>query len=248
MKINLLIIGFATGFISSFLGIGGGVFLVPALEYFWGYNFERAIGASLAIIAPIVLAGLLFHFLIEAENIKLVFATFAVLGSIIGAKIGANLANKIEDGLLAKIFSFVFVLAGLKLTGIICFPIEQIFSENIYPLLIVLGLAAGIISALFGIGEGLIIVPGLSLFFGFSMQEAIATSLAVIFPTTLAGALFHHKFNNIEMDVVKNLIPAALAGAFFGALCVNIIPSLFVEKIFGIFMILYSIKTFLRKN
>jgi len=80
------------------------------------------------------------------------------------------------------------------------------------------------------------------------MQEAIATSLAVIFPTTLAGALFHHKFNNIEMDVVKNLIPAALAGAFFGALCINIIPSLFVEKIFGIFMILYSIKTFLRKN
>ncbi|MBW2984565.1 sulfite exporter TauE/SafE family protein [Candidatus Woesearchaeota archaeon] len=245
---NLLFLGFIAGFFSAALGIGGGVILVPALMLLFHYKIKKAIGTSLATIAPTAFLGIITHFIIKSENIKFLMVLFIIIGSITGARFGAKLANKLDGKLLAKLFALLLLFVGLKLTGIIKVPTETISNVTVYPLLIILGLVAGSGSALFGIGGGVIMVPVLNLFFGLSIHEAIATSLTVILPTTLAGSIFHKKFNNINAEALKFLIPLALIGAVFGAITANALPSATLKMIFGVFMVLCSIRIFLKKD
>jgi hypothetical protein len=245
---NLLVLGLIAGFCSASLGIGGGVIIVPALLLLFDYEIKKTIGTSLATIVPTALVGVITHYIIKSDNIKFLIVLFVVMGSIIGAKFGAKLADKISSKILRRSFALLLLFVGLKLIGIVNIPTEQISNITVYPILIILGLVVGSASALFGIGGGVIMVPALDLFFGLSMHEAIATSLTVILPTTFAGAIFHRKFNNINTKAIKFLIPTSLIGAVFGAIVANRLPSVTLKIIFGIFIILCSIRIFLRKQ
>ncbi len=75
-----------------------------------------------------------------------------------------------------------------------------------------------------------------------------ATSLLVIAPTVFIGAFFHHQFNGLDIESVKFLILGALAGTFLGAFIANVLPSEALGVFFGIFVILFSAKMFLRKD
>jgi uncharacterized membrane protein YfcA len=246
--IGLLTLGLVAGFASAFLGIGGGVVLVPSLALFFDYDIKKAIGTSLATIVPAALVGVTINYFIKSDNIQFVAALFIILGSIAGAKFGAAIAAKISGRLLTLLFAVLLLFVGLKQTGVVNIPTEQITNIEIYPLLIILGLAAGVSSALFGIGGGVVVVPALSLFFGFSMHQAIATSLTVIVPTAFAGAVFHSKFNNINTGAIKYLIPASLIGAVLGAIISNRLSSDALQFIFGILLIFCSFKLGLKRD
>jgi len=245
---NYLFLGLVAGFCSAALGIGGGVVMVPVLMLLFGYEIKKAIGTSLATIVPTSFVGIIAHYAIESGNIKFLTALCIIMGSIIGAKFGANLANKISGKILRRLFALLLLFVGLKLANIINIPTEAVSNITVFPFLIILGLVAGSASALFGIGGGVIMVPVLNLFFGLSMHEAIATSLTVILPTTFAGTIFHKKFDNINNKAIKFLIPTALIGAVFGAIVANSLPSDTLKIIFGIFMILCSIRIFLQRQ
>ena len=64
---------------------------------------------------------------------------------------------------------------------------------------IIIGLAAGILSGLLGVGGGIIIVPALTMFMGFDIKQAIGTSLAIIIPTALSGAVVHYTSGNVNL-------------------------------------------------
>jgi len=245
---NLLVLGIIAGFCSASLGIGGGVIIVPALMLLFDYEIKKTIGTSLATIVSAALVGVVTHYIIKSGNIKFLIVLFVVMGSIVGSRFGAKLMVKMSSKILRRSFALLLLFVGLKLTGIVNIPTEPISNINIYPLLIILGLIVGSASALFGIGGGVIMVPALNLFFGLSMHEAIATSLTVILPTTFAGAMFHKKFNSINTEAIKFLMPTSLVGAFFGAIVANRLPSVTLKAIFGIFMILCSIRIFLQKQ
>jgi uncharacterized membrane protein YfcA len=240
-KLSLLVLGLVTGFFSGTLGSGGGVLVVPVLILLFGYEIKKAVGTSLATMIPTVFVGIIAHYLINSGNIKLLIALFVITGSVIGARFGAKLVKKINSKTLTKMFAVVLLFIGLKFTGIINIPTGTVSDLASYPLLMVLGLITGLASALFGIGGGVILVPILNLFFGLSVHEAIATSLTIILPTTIAGSAFHRKFNNMDYNAIKFLVPTSLIGAVFGAITSNILPSDALKIIFGIFMILFSI-------
>lgn len=247
-NLNLLLLGLVVGFCSAAMGIGGGAILVSALILLFNYEIKKAIGVSLVTIVPTAFVGIIAHHIIESSNIKFFIVLFIVAGSIIGAKFGAELANKMSVKLLTKLFAFLLFFMGLKLAGIINVSVETVSNTAAYPLLVILGLIAGSASALFGIGGGVIMVPMLNLLFGLSIHEAVATSLTVILPTTLAGAIFHNKFNNINIDEIKFLIPTSMIGAIFGAIVANTLPATTIKIVFGIFMLLCSIKIFMHKE
>ncbi len=238
-------LGFVAGFGSAFLGIGGGVIMVPILALFFRYDMKKAIGTSLATIVPAALVGVITHFIIQSNNIRLMGALVIIVGSIVGAKGGAVLANKIHSKVLTVLFAALLLFIGLRQTGVIGPFINETSSGGVSPYLIVLGLAAGLCSALFGIGGGVVMVPALNLVFGFSMHAAIATSLTVIVPTSLAGALFHAGFNNVEKSAVKLLVPTALIGAVLGAILSNALSGDILRLIFGVVLIILSARMFL---
>lgn len=242
-KYALLFVGFIGGFLSALLGIGGGVIFVPAL-LFLGYE-KRAVGTSLAAIVPSVFIGLLAHYLIDSQNIHFFTAAITVAGSILGAKLGAKIVQKLNINMLKLLIFLLLILAGIRYIGVITGS-EQSITELPPEFLALLGLLAGMSSAIFGIGGGIIMVPGFNMLFGLPLHEAIPTSLAVILPTTIAGTLFHRRFDNISTEAIKHLIPISFLGAFAGAVVTNHVPATALRMIFGFFLVIAVIFSLLR--
>ena len=106
--------------------------------------------------------------------------------------------------------------------------------------LLSLGIGAGLLSGIFGIGGGLVIVPALVLFFGMTQQSASGTSLvALLLPVGLLGVIEYYRSGIISMEKISiGLIIAAglFAGAFFGAIIATHISNDLLRKAFAVFM------------
>ena len=247
-KFNLLILGLLAGLCSAALGLGGGTVIVPALVIFFAYPIKEAVGTSLATIVPTVFVGIITHYLINSANIRLKIALIVILGAIIGAKLGVDLVNKIHSKTLKRLFALLLLFVGLKIIGVIQIPTEALTSNTVYFGLLILGLIGGLVSSLFGIGGGVVIVPTLTLFFALNIHQAIATSLTIILPTAFIGAIFHKKFNHLNTNALKFLIPSALVGAIIGALLSNSLPADTLKIIFGIYLLITAVKIFFQNN
>lgn len=107
--------------------------------------------------------------------------------------------------------------------------------------LLILGGAAGVLSGMFGIGGGLVIVPALVLLFGFEIKTAIGTSLFVILlPTGLLGVLEYHK--NAQLKVSAGLLIAlgVFIGAYFGAKIAGTISATTMKRCYAVFLLLVA--------
>ena len=119
---------------------------------------------------------------------------------------------------------------------------------NLYPnptilIVILIGIAAGILGGLVGVGGGLIIVPALVYFMGFSQKTAQGTSLGLIMlPVGILGVLQYYKQGHVDFRVVAILAVGFLAGSFFGSKIALSLSQETVKKVFAILMILIAVK------
>lgn len=111
--LRIFSIGFMTGFLSGFLGIGGGSVLVPAFVIFLGISMHEAVATSLLSIILMAIPGSIEHVLLNNTNIYL-FAVITV-GAILGSQIGARLSIKTKERLLAYLFSAFLISMSLWL-------------------------------------------------------------------------------------------------------------------------------------
>jgi uncharacterized protein len=108
--------------------------------------------------------------------------------------------------------------------------------------MLALGLLAGVLSGMFGIGGGLVIVPALIIVLGFGPKVATGTSLfALMWPVGLLGVLEYWKRG--EMRVVPgSLIAVGLfIGAYFGARITGAISAITMKRIYGVFLLIVGI-------
>ncbi|RYD51893.1 MAG: sulfite exporter TauE/SafE family protein [Sphingobacteriales bacterium] len=109
--------------------------------------------------------------------------------------------------------------------------------------LCIIGIAAGLLSGMVGIGGGIVVVPALVFFFGFSQKMAQGTSLAMLLPPIgILSVLAYHRAGNVRWDVAGILIAAFLVGSYLGAKLVTKVNDQTVKKVFAVFMILVAIK------
>ncbi|HHX96306.1 MAG TPA: sulfite exporter TauE/SafE family protein [Clostridia bacterium] len=106
----IYIIGIAMGILSG-LALGGGTLLVPALVIFLKTPQHIAQGICLTVFIPTALIAVITHF--KQGNVKLSLTLYLALGSLIGAFLGAILANQLPAPLLKKIFGSFLLLMGL---------------------------------------------------------------------------------------------------------------------------------------
>jgi uncharacterized membrane protein YfcA len=114
--------------------------------------------------------------------------------------------------------------------------------DNIIAYLL-LGLAAGILSGLVGIGGGILIVPALVFLFGFSQQQAQGTTLALLVPPIgilAAWTYYQHGFVNLQAALL--IAAGFIAGSFYSARFVTGIPNPILGKIFGVFLVVVGLK------
>jgi uncharacterized membrane protein YfcA len=106
-----------------------------------------------------------------------------------------------------------------------------------------IGLVAGVTSGLFGVGGGIVMVPAMFYLLKVDIKTAIGTSLVVIIPTAIAGALKHNNLSHIDWRVAGSLTPLAVAGGFLGAYLAGQLDADVLKKLFGGLLVLAGIYT-----
>ena len=102
---------------------------------------------------------------------------------------------------------------------------------------IVIGLLAGALGGLFGVGGGIIFVPALVLLFGLGQVEAEATSLLAIIPVVLAGTWRQHLYGNVRWRAALIIGVVAVAGVELGVLTAKALPEETLQRLFGLLLL-----------
>lgn len=106
-------------------------------------------------------------------------------------------------------------------------------------LIAVIGLVGGILSGLFGIGGGLVIVPGLILLAGFPIAKAAGTSLAaLLLPVGLFGALEYYRAGQVDIRAAAIIAFGLLVGAYVGARIGTSLDPVVAQRAFGVFLLI----------
>ena len=262
---NLLIVlsiaASVAGFMAGLLGVGGGIIIVPALYYaFTVLDFDIAtrmhisVGTSLAIIIPTSIISAKTHMEHKAVDINLVksFGIFIVIGVIGGTFLAVNLRT--SDFIL--FFSIMAFIVGLFFIFL-----RDKFLEN--PKKIkdsiknISGVGVGFISVLLGIGGGSLMVPFMRTF-GYDIRKSIGTASAIGILIAISGTITMIAggkiINNVSTPFTLGYInlfgfivfvPVTMLMARIGAKAVYKIDKKLLSKIFGSFLIIVSIRSFI---
>ena len=263
--VNLLLVlsiaASVAGFMAGLLGVGGGIIMVPALYYaFTVLDFNIAtrmhisVGTSLAIIVPTSIISAKTHMEHKAVDVNLVksFGIFIVLGVIGGTFLAVNLRT--SDFIL--FFSIMAFIVGLFFIFF-----RDKFLEN--PKKIkdsiknISGVAVGFISVLLGIGGGSLMVPFMRTF-GYDIRKSIGTASAIGILIAISGTITMitggEIINNISTPYTIGYInlfgfivfvPVTMLMARIGAKAVYKIDKKLLSRIFGSFLIIVSIRSFI---
>ena len=110
-------------------------------------------------------------------------------------------------------------------------------------ILVIIGLVAGALSGLVGIGGGIIIVPALVFFLGFTQKHAQGTSLGILLlPIGILAVLQFYKAGFVNIPVVLVVAIGFIAGSYFGSKVALSLPQDTVKKIFAIFLLVMALK------
>jgi uncharacterized protein len=103
--------------------------------------------------------------------------------------------------------------------------------------LVLVGLGAGLIAGLFGVGGGIMFVPGLVLFAGLSQLEAEATSLLAVVPVAAVGAWRQHTYGNLRLRAGLLVGVLAIGGSLGGVVLANLVPERGLELGFAALLV-----------
>ncbi len=103
---------------------------------------------------------------------------------------------------------------------------------------------AGLLSGLLGVGGGVLLIPILMYCFHRDVHTAVATSLAVIIPTAVAGALIHWTQGKVDIKLFILCACFAVCGAILGAWFCRYVPPLMLKRIFAVVLVLIAVRLF----
>ena len=107
------LIGMVVGFLSGYLGLGGGFLIVPLLQALFGFTMKQATGTSLVTVGILAVPSFITHAVLG--NVVWLLGLLLIVGSIAGTKIGALVVKKVNDRLLTALFGVVLVASGVIL-------------------------------------------------------------------------------------------------------------------------------------
>jgi uncharacterized membrane protein YfcA len=111
---TLIAVGLVAGIVSGLIGVGGGIVIVPALVFFFGYSQQLSQGTSLAMMIPPVgiLAVMQYY---KKGHVDLRLAGLLCIGFVAGAWVGSKLAVSMPEGVLKKVYGVILVLIAIRL-------------------------------------------------------------------------------------------------------------------------------------
>jgi uncharacterized protein len=218
----LLGIGLVSGFFAGLFGIGGGFIIVPALVVLVKLDHKRAVGTSLLAILPAATISTVSYAVVGSVNWAVGIAL--AVGAVIGAQIGARILQRISRRSAQWAFVALTVVMVVQLMLVVpnrdaVMPMDLLHVAG----LVVLGLIAGVLSAILGIGGGGVAVPVLMVVFGLGDLVAKGATLVMMLPGVVSGLVANLRIHNVEVRAGLVIGIAAIFSSPLGAWVAHII-------------------------
>ena len=190
------LLGTAVGFLSGYLGVGGGIIMIPLLHY-WVFPsmgvsphiiIHLCFGTSLAIIIPTSMAGSFAH--TRAKNINWHTVYLLAFPGILGSFLGSTCSAYLKGSILRVLFGILVIsISGqmfLQERGLE--ESEAHLPPRTFPAVTV-GLLVGLFSGFFGIGGGVLAIPLMGRVLKIPIHNAVGISIAFVFFSSLVGTI-----------------------------------------------------------
>lgn len=115
-------------------------------------------------------------------------------------------------------------------------------------ILLLIGLTAGLLSGILGIGGGIVVIPALVYFLAYSQIKAQGTSLAfLLLPIGIFAVINYYKAGNVDIRAALIMCITFIIGSYVSSKFALSLPEVTVKRIFGAFLVIYAIKLFIGK-
>ena len=236
-------VGAGAGVVSGLFGVGGGIVLVPYLVLVRGWEQKRAQATALVMVAMAATAGLIPY----ARSGLVVWGAAAaiLIGGLIGAVVGSAIVARVRSWVLQIAFAVLLVAAALRL---VTAPVPEGAGEptgmspGLAAAYLASGIAMGILSALFGIGGGILLVPLLVAVFGYDQRVAAGTSLAVMGLIALMGAVRQGRRGQTDWRAGALLGVGGAVGGVLGAFLAQVLPLTVLTWLFALLLVITAVR------
>lgn len=270
VEVLVLVVGIIIGVVLGLTGAGGSVFAVPLLIYVLGFSVSEAVGLSLGAVASSAIFGSLMKW--RAGDVQwlpaVVFIVFGSAASPLGSWLNRQWS---ESYILMGFFVLMFVVAFRMWRQASLDPVSTtVLRANAKPgadrvnvcqddqfshfemawlCSIKMGFSAactGVLSGLFGVGGGFLIVPALLSLTRMSVRQAVSTSLVVIAVVGSVGFLnFMWVVGDVNSDVLLLLMLGGVVGMVIGVFASRYLAGPLLQKIFAVLIIIVLFVTVL---
>lgn len=269
----LVLFGILTGLALGLTGSGGSIFAVPMLVYGLHTPLAQAVALSLLAICATAAVGAARGLLTCAVDARtgLLYAITGVVGAPLGVKLGNHFDDAVRLVAFALLMMVIAVLMWRRASRADAVVRAAVFgrmreeqgdaacrhsSDGVLlltaPCMAILalsGVATGVLSGLFGVGGGFLIVPALQFTTGLSMQRTVATSLLIIAIVSASGvSAFFIGGGSMPADMAGWFIAGGLAGLGLGALLAARLTGFALQRTFAVFALLVGIAVLLRES
>jgi uncharacterized membrane protein YfcA len=214
-------VGVLAGLLSGVFGVGGGIIMVPLLVAWFAMDQRRASATSLLAIVPIATASAVGYAVNGSVDLRA--GLLLLVGGIAGGQVGTRLLPRTPVARLQLWFGVLSLVAAARLvwTGSgAASGVAGTVWEGI--LLVAVGVSAGLLAGLLGVGGGIIMVPGMVILAGADADVARGTSLFVVIFTALTATVTNlgNQLVEVRVALIAGVVgaPAGLAGAVLGQL------------------------------
>lgn len=257
-------LGFLIGLSLGALGGGGSILAVPALVYGAGQSPKAATTTSLILVAITSLIGIVPH--LRAGRVRVLAGTLFGLAGVGGSLLGSNWNESVDPDVLLLAFSVLMLVAAFAMCQRTCdilrrrtgappttgaaAPSHTVIHADARTVVTVIaaGTVVGLLTGFFGVGGGFVIVPALVLVLGFTMPEAVGTSLLVITINSVVALATRLQAGVIEWDVVVPFTIASLGGVIVGSRLAGSSDSGVLQRWFVGLMVAIAVYTGIRSG
>lgn len=225
------------------LGGGGSILTVPIFVYVLGFGAKQAIAMSLAVVGATSLFGAAGHWRAGNVNVRvaLIFGAVAMVGTYLGARLAVFFSGAAQLAL----FAVVMLLAAFFMfrdrkpapDGARAKSDGPEVKEMSLGLIVLEGIAVGVLTGLVGVGGGFLIVPALVLLGKIPMKQAVGTSLLVIAMKSAAGFYGYLGQVEVEWGFMGLFTAVSIAGIFAGTYLVRFVSQAQLKRAFAVFLL-----------
>ncbi|MDP6937768.1 MAG: sulfite exporter TauE/SafE family protein [Planctomycetota bacterium] len=228
-SVILVGLGLMVASVCSMCGVGGGVFAVPILHYLYGMPLKRAVATVLCLVWCVALSSTASEALHQENALNLKVVAALVGGVLVGTRLGFELAKRLPVLRLKFIFCILFAAIGLSfavggapspelsVTGDFELALSQVW------MVVVIGVGAGVLVPILGIGGGLVMVPALDMALpGLGFLGARSASLATAIVGSSRSLLLYRKGGLVDWRVGGWFGLGAALGSVLGVQAVHL--------------------------